>query len=206
MPKCKVCKTVFKPKYNTLEQVCSVKCAIIYAKEKERIKTANLKREENKKTKVLKENLKTLSEWKNDLQKEINTIVRLIDKDHLCISSQKPLGKSYDAGHMYSRGAHPHIRYHLFNIWAQSVHDNQYKSGNQLDYVSNLELIFGTEIKDYCLSLKSLPPLHITIEQIKETIPKARSIIKWLKLQDRQFTLSERIELRKRFNIELNIY
>lgn len=164
------------------------------------------KKTESAKTKEAKEKLKTRSDWENNLQKEINAIVRLIDKDHPCISSNRPLGKSYDAGHLLGRQSHPQIRYNLFNIFAQSVHDNQWKSGNQLEFVNGIEKTFGAEIKDYCLSLKGLPPLKLTIDEIKEKIYLARSIVKWLKLQDRKFDISERIWLRKQFNSELDIY
>jgi len=116
------------------------------------------------------------------------------------------LGKNYDAGHLYSRGSNPHIRYHLFNIFAQSVHDNQWKSGNQLDFVSGIEKTFGLDVKEYCLSLKGLPELKLTINEIKEKIPIARSVLKYLKLQDRKFTNEERISLRKEFNSKLSIY
>lgn len=168
--------------------------------------TLKKKREWTKEKIELKEKLKTLTEWHNDLQKEVNYIVRLIDRNHPCISSGRPLGKSYDAGHLYSRGSNPQIRYHLFNIFAQSVHDNQWKSGNQLDYIDGIEKTFGSDIKDYCLSLKQLPEIKLTIDEIKEKIPIARRIIKYLKLQDRKFSTKERIELRKRFNEELGIY
>lgn len=168
------------------------------------------KKETNKvksiETKQAKEKLKTRSDWEADLQKEINLIVRLIDKGHPCISSGRNLGKSYDAGHLMGRQSHPQIRYHLFNIFSQSVHDNQWKSGNQLEFVNGIEKTFGTKVKDYCLSLKGLEPLRLTVDEIKDKISVARSIVKWLKLQDRMFYVSERIELRKEFNKTIGIY
>lgn len=168
------------------------------------------KKETNKvkclETKQAKDRLKTRSDWESDLQKEINLIVRLIDKGHPCISSGRNLGKSYDAGHLMGRQSHPQIRYHLFNIFSQSVHDNQWKSGNQLEFVSGIEKTFGVEVKDYCLSLKGFEPLKLTIDEINEKISIAKGLVKWLKLQDRKFTVSERLELRVKFNKELNIY
>ena len=165
-----------------------------------------IKKQNAKEKSELKEKLKTLSDWHSDLQKEINTIVRLIDKEHPCISSQRPLGKSYDAGHLFGRQSNPHIRYHLFNIWAQSVHDNQWKSGNQLDFVDGIEKTFGSPIKDYCLSLKGLPSLKLTIEQIKEFIPKAREVVKHLKLDDRKYSNFERLSLREEYNLYIGIH
>lgn len=210
MAKCKYCKETYTPKFSSLEKCQKEDCRIAYAMEvvsKQKIAKAKKAKQEYTKEKLAtREKLKTLTEWHNDLQREINSIVRAIDSQHPCISSQRPLGKSFDAGHLFSRGSNPHIRYHLFNIFAQSVHDNQWKSGNQLDFVDGIEKTFGTEIKEYCLLLKGFPDLKLSIEEIKEKIPIARSILKWVKLQDRKFSLEERISLRKRFNSELGIY
>lgn len=211
MPICKICSVKFIPIRSTLEKTCvSIDCRTKWAigeVEKQKLaKAKKIKQDWNKEKVVLKDKLKSLTEWHNDLQKEVNAIVREIDRGHLCISSQRDLGKSFDAGHLYSRGGNPHIRYHLFNIFAQSVHDNQWKSGNQLDFVSGIELTFGTDIKEYCLSLKGLPELKMAIEEIKAKIPIARGILKWCKLQDRKFTTEERISLRTEFNKKLNIY
>lgn len=211
MAKCTICGNKFVPKYSSLEKYCSnidckVKWALSVVSIKKQKEEKEIKQSWNKEKLILKDKLKTLSDWHKELQKEINSIIREIDKSHPCISSQRPLGKSYDAGHLFGRQSNPHIRYHLFNIFAQSVHDNQWKSGNPLDFVEGIEFTFGKDIKDYCLSLKGLPDLKLSIEEIKEKIPIARGIVKWLKLQDRKFTTSERIELRMKFNHEIGIY
>ena len=41
---------------------------------------------------------------------------------------------------------------------------------------------------------------------MKEKITISRGIIKWLKLQDRKFTIKERIYFRNKFNNEIGIY
>ena len=161
---------------------------------------------EKKKDKDQREKLKTLSDWHKDLQKEINLIIRIIDKDHPCISSNRNLGNSYDAGHLYGRQSNPHIRYHLFNIFAQSVHDNQHKSGNQLAFIDGIEKTIGVEIKNYCLSLKGLKILKLSIDEIKDKIVIARSISKWLKKEDKKFSVQERILLRIKFTEEIGLY
>lgn len=173
-----------------------------------RIRSAlnKVRNDEKEKVKAMKENIKTLSQWKNDLQKEINAIVREIDKGHPCISSNRNLGKSFDAGHMMGRQSFPEIRYHLMNIYAQSVEQNQHKSGNPIGFMDGLEQTFGKKHLELVMALKSHPELRITIEEIKEKIPICRSILKWLKLQDRKFTTLERLELREKFNNEINIY
>jgi len=210
-PKCKICRNRFTPIRSSLEPTCQDdNCRTQWAMsviEKRKEKHLKEKKQAWSKEKLeIKEKLKSMTDWHNDLQKEINSIIRFIDKDHPCISSQRLLGKSYDAGHLFGRQSNPHIRYHLFNIFAQSVHDNQWKSGNQLDFVDGIEKTFGSEIKDYCLSLKGFPELKMSINDIKEKIPIARSILKWIKLQDRKFTTEERLSLRVEFNKKLGIY
>jgi len=210
--KCKVCGDKFIPKFSTLEPVCDkFDCRTQFALrhvEKQRQKKILVEKSLRiKEKKQLKEQVKTLSDWKKELQKEINIIVRLIDKGHLCISSRKPLKDKADAGHFMSVGSNPSIRFNLFNIYAQSVHSNQYKSGDILNYIDGLKQEFGQEHLDYVLDLKNkYPVLKLTEFEIKEKIPIARGIIKWLKLQDRKFTNQERLTLRKEFNLKLQIY
>ena len=160
----------------------------------------------NKEKIKLKSELETKSELERKLQKEINLIVRLLDKGHECISSGRELGKSYDAGHLYTTKAQPTIRFHLFNIFAQSVHDNQHKSGNELEYFLRLEEVFSKEFQDFVLTLKQIQPLHLSKDDLREITSNARSIVKWLKLQDRTYTREERIQLRSDFNTRLGIY
>ncbi|MFM9825338.1 recombination protein NinG [Flavobacterium sp.] len=208
--KCEICLSNPIGKWfnaKTCDEVdCKVKHAIKIVEKQKIAKAKKVKQEWSKEKIDLKDKLKTITDWQNDLQKEINLIVRTLDKDHPCISSQRNLGKSYDAGHLFGRQSNPHIRYHLFNIYAQSVHDNQWKSGNQLEFVNGIELTFGSEIKEYCLSLKGLPTCKLSIDEIKEKIQISRGIVKWLKLQDKKFSIKERIYYRDKFNKEIGIY
>ena len=211
---CKFCRNKFEQKifnYRYCESTPECKQAGTEAKNiliKKAMEKVKLSKEKNarQETKVLREKLKTLSDFKNDLQKEINLIVRLIDFNHPCISSGRPLGKSYDAGHFLGRQAYPEVRYHLMNIYAQSVEQNQYKSGNVIGFMEGLEQVFGKEHLESVMALKSYPALRITVEEIKDKISIARSIVKWIKLQEREFTTNERLELRKKFNETLGIY
>lgn len=165
-----------------------------------------MKQSWNKRRESIKTKLETKSDLEKKLQKEINLIVRLIDKGHKCISSGRELGNSYDAGHLYTTQAQPTIRFNLFNIFAQSVHDNQYKSGNELEYFLRVGELFGKEFQDFVVSLKQIDALHLSKDELRDKINVARSIVKWLKLQDRMFTKEERIFMRSEFNRKLDIY
>ena len=199
--RCKVCQTVFEPK-QFLQATCDYKCAIEYSKI---LKANNIKLEWKKTKSDLKDKLKTISSYKNDLQKEINTIVRLIDKGHGCIATGSKDGKK-NAGHYISVGSNDTLRYHLENIWIQSEHSNMWKSGDTLRYQEGIVSLYGKEYLEHLNALKSIKPIKLSIDEVKEKISICRGIIKWLKLQDRIFSNEERLDLRLKFNKEIGIY
>lgn len=180
---------------------------IIFEKRKLKVKKAN-----DKKVKTeLKEKIKTLSDYAKELQKEINTIVRLIDKGTQCISTLKPLNNKFDAGHFYSVGSNPALRFHLDNIHAQSVYANQYLSGDQVNYINGLSKVYGENYKNYVLSLKSrYKTLKLSKDDYKEKILIAKDIVRVLKLIDdddnQNYSVNSRIKLREEFNEILGIY
>jgi len=187
-----------------MEDEDCIDASIQYARDKVKVKQT---KDWQKEKKVLKTALKTKSDYERDLQKEINTIVRLIDKGFVCISTGKPLNDKFDAGHFYSRGANATLRFNLFNIYAQSVYANQYLSGDQTNFIAGLRQYYGNDHAEYVLSLKSIiEPLKLTSDDLKEKTAIARGIIKWLKLQEKIFNAKERMELRLKFNNELGIY
>ena len=139
MKKCKNCKKPFSPRFSTLEKYCwDLDCKSIEAMQKLNKIKQRERKEKRQETKRIKESLKTLSQLKNELQKLVNTYVRMRDKGQPCISCQKPLGQKYDAGHFLSVGNYPSCRYDLRNINAQCVSCNQYKGGAVHEYRPNL--------------------------------------------------------------------
>jgi hypothetical protein len=207
--KCKICEDKFEAKY-FLQKCCSkTDCMIawsmqVVAKQKE--KSIKDKKQAWTKDKLeIKEKLKTLSEWKKDLQVEINSIVREIDKGWSCIATNSFDGKK-NAGHYISVGSNQTLRFHLENIFLQSEHSNNWKSGDTIRYQEGIKKTFGSDYLEYMNGLQSLKPIQLTINDVKEKIPIARGILKYLKLQDRKFTIQERISLRKEFNKKLGIY
>jgi len=167
----------------------------------------NVSKEQKKVDSETRESLKTLSDYSKELQKEINTIVRLIDKGFICISSQKPLNDKYDAGHFYSVGSNPTLRFNLLNIYAQSVYANQYLSGDQINFINGIKGNYGSGLKSIVLRLKSdYKVIKLSKEDLKEKIIIARSIVKHLKIENKTYNSVERIELRKKFNKMIGIY
>ena len=201
--KCVQCKEKFTPQNNT-QICCSPKCAIDYMKSK---KAKEADKIWNAQKKDLKESLKNKSDYEKELQKEINTIVRLIDKGSFCHSTKKPLNEKYDAGHFYSVGSNNSIRFNLFNIYAQSVYANQYLSGDQINFLNVLSDVYGKEHKEYVLNLKSIYSyVKLTIEELKEKITISKKIVNELKKADLIYPIKVRLELRKKYNERLGIY
>lgn len=127
---CPVCRNGFVPA-RPLQSICSPRCAVKKVKQG--------KDEERAKVKTRKEALKTRGEWMKEAQQAFNEFIRERDRQagHPCISSGRPLdwsGNQVDAGHYRSTGAAPHLRFNEDNCHAQSKHDNQWLSGNAVDY------------------------------------------------------------------------
>jgi hypothetical protein len=204
---CKICKAQYTP-VKPLQVVCSPLCSIEYSKihlPKVKITEANQKRKENK---AKLKDLENLSYWKKILQAQVNLIVRLIDKGCNCISSGRPYKDTDECGHMASRGSNPALQFNLFNMYSQSVHDNQHLSGNLLEYRDNLEKFELYEL--YLEQKRKYPTLKITKEEIKEAIHNAKSVILELKMLNQEEllprTTEKRIELRLKYQKRLNIY
>lgn len=131
--KCAVkgCGNRFQPR-NMGHKVCGPECAAVHA-------AAERKRLDAKQTRERKASMKTRSDWLKDAQAEFNRFIRLRDQlaGYTCISSGRALDWSdnaVDAGHFRSVGSAPHLRFNEDNCHAQSKHDNQFKSGNAVDY------------------------------------------------------------------------
>ena len=184
------------------QEVCSYRCAIKYSKQKE-IKAIN-KRARNK----LKDNPGVyLKENKKYLQKEINTIVKLIDKGVHCIDCDKTESWQWDAGHVRSRGAHSSLTYHLDNIFIQNDWCNTRGKVNLPQFLEGIEKMYGKEYSEKVdqLALKH-PRLGMIPEDYHQVIKEARKIVRELKAADMEYPPKMRIKLRKEYNKKLNIY
>lgn len=127
----KTCREPFTPR-GMSHKACSPECALeLVQVEKERAA-----RKERQAGLVA---LKTRRDYLKEAQVAFNAFIRMRDQiaGHACISSGRPLdwsGNAVDAGHYRSVGSAPHLRFHEDNCHAQSKHDNQWKSGNAVDY------------------------------------------------------------------------
>lgn len=203
--KCKFCKVSFEPA-KPLQQVCSPACAIELHNQ---LKAKAEKKEKVKIRKELRESSKTISNYRKDLQIIINKIVRTIDEGHCCISSGRNYKSNDQAGHYYSVGAYPHLRFNLHNIYSQSVADNLYKSGNPIGFTQGLIRDFG---EDWIKLVTKLPQeyreLKLDKNDLKEAIIQAKEFLKIVQESkgDSKFMPSQRIYLRYIGNLSIGIY
>jgi hypothetical protein len=169
--KCKVCKDIFTPT-QPLQRVCTLKCAI---EDGNKVK----EKKWNKEKKERKEALKTNSDYVRELQVIFNKYIRLRDKDKGCISCNKPLIGKYDAGHFYSTGSYPELRFNEMNVHGQCVYCNQHQRGAIHNYTIGLENRFNYGV---IATLKALinHPRKYTIPELKALKIKYKEKIKML--------------------------
>lgn len=201
---CKFCRNKFRIYKSTDKCKCQRK-PIEFKPKKPIVKKAYAIPKLSKTNKVIKK-AKSLSDYKSDLQKEINAIVREIDKEHSCICNLNKPMKLITAGHLWSVGSNDTIRFNLLNIWGQDYNSNGHKGGEPLQFKHGLITLYGMEFWEQLEALKSIKPINLNIDEIKEKITICRGIIKWLKLQDRKFEKYERLSLRILFNTKIGIY
>ena len=170
--KCKYCKAQFQP-YTTLQKNCfEPDCVTAWIQE---TKEKNWKKKKAK----LKMDLMTLSDYTKILQQLVNKYVRLRDKGLPCISCQKPITGKTDAGHLYSVGNYPSVRFHEKNINAQCITCNQYNGGMINDYRINF-------VKKYSESeLNTLD--RLAHETRKFSIPELKEMIDEYKIKIKQY-------------------
>lgn len=177
MKKCSVCRTPFAPKYSSLQKTCSTSCAIEFGKlETEKKAKIDWSREKKER----KEKLMTASDYRQLLQTVFNTFIRMRDEGKPCVSCDRPLTGKFDAGHFYSVGSYPNLRYDEMNVHGQCVHCNRDKHGNHAEYALRIESRIGPEALTRLTENRN-SKLHLSIPEIQELMVKYKLKIKQLK-------------------------
>lgn len=172
--KCRECKKPIENPRNSMQVACSMRCAQALAAKKQ---AAKRKAE----TRKMKEELMTHSEWLKMLQVAFNTYIRKRDQHKGCISCGKPLTSKFDAGHFYSVGAHPELRFDEDNCFGQCVTCNQHKHGNLLEYAECLPQRIGIDRVE-ALKARRGQINKLSVLEIKEKIKEYRQRAKALSL------------------------
>ena len=199
------CKKSFVP-VNFAQSVCSYSCARLYAEENTKKKEKNAHKSPKRATREEKQSIMTHGDWENKLQIQINTIVRLIDKNQTCISCKG--NTTPQAGHYHSVGANNSLRFNLHNIHIQDTNCNMHKSANIIEYNAGLIREYNKEYKNYVeIELRSIyKHIKLSIDELQEKIFFCKEIVKELKSVDKVYTAHQRIELRDKLNSRIEIY
>lgn len=160
------CAKMFNP-YVPLQIVCSPACALEY----------NSKKQVDKRVKEMKKALVTHQSSLQLLQTLFNTAIRLRDKNKPCVSCGGKLGEKYDAGHFFSCGAYPNLRFNEDNVHAQCVRCNQHLHGNIAEYSKGLVMRIGQERVDKLYEARKTSK-KLSIPEIAELIMHYKLIIK----------------------------
>lgn len=159
--KCKVCPVMFEQR-NSLQQVCSVKCAIVLTN---RHKSAKAK-QQKKADSLKRESLRPRSWYIKKAQTAFNKFVRARDDKQPCISCQRHHTGQYHAGHYMTTGARSELRFHPANNNKQCSACNNHLSGNLVLYRKNLIDKVGIEMVYYLENFNI--PQKWTVEELKE--------------------------------------
>ena len=119
---CKVCREPYTPQ-KMGQKVCSPDCAISLAVS-ERGKAEKIARvKEKRQDRVKRESFKTIAKLIADAQFHFNAFIRFRDKDKGCFVCGRPFadvpGQVQHAGHVRSRGAAGHLRFHEDNCMGE---------------------------------------------------------------------------------------
>jgi hypothetical protein len=168
--KCKYCRQPFEP-ITFLQKNCfDPNCVTEWIQETKQ-------KEWTKKKAKLKAELMTKSDYTKILQQLVNKYVRMRDIGKPCISCEKPITGKTDAGHLFSVGNYPSVRFDLRNIFAQCITCNQFNGGNIHEYRKNLINKIGiTEFED--LERKAHETRKFSIPEINEMIKEFKQKIK----------------------------
>jgi len=171
---CKNCKNKFQQE-RPLQYLCNNgKCVYQYAEKKLQEKENKAQKEKHKE---YREKTKTNSDYIKITQQVFNKYIRLRDQQKPCISCDAELTGKYDAGHYFSCGAYPNLRFHENNVFGQCVACNQHKHGNIHEYRIRLAERIGSVNMEELKRLRNHPRKYTT-EELKELISIYKQKIK----------------------------
>ncbi len=150
------------------------------------------------------EKKRELRDYKSKLQSEVQKLARLIDIGNPCLARGNYVEK-YDGGHIYTKGAHPEMKFNLHNIHAQGRASNYSQKDDILMY-EGLKRVYGKKYQSFVKSLKNKPFKKVLSSEYYEAYQVAVKWSKKLEKEGKSYNIDERIELRNKINKELLIY
>ncbi len=155
MPKCKICKEPFV-KIRPIQPTCkSYDCMVAFAKN---VAEKAIVKKKKAQTKVLKEKLKTLTDYENEAKKEFQKYIRKRDENLPCVSCGTFQTDIWDGGHFKKAELYSGVIFDEMNCHRQCRKCNRFLGGNELNYREGLVKRYGIdyvlEIEERALRLK----------------------------------------------------
>ncbi|WP_191938612.1 recombination protein NinG [Pantoea agglomerans] len=177
--KCRICPEKFIPR-NSLQTVCSPKCAIQLANQMSERKQKRLEKEQRTAWNKRKADVKPLSHWMNMTQRAFNDYIRARD-GNICISCGSTTAVSYHAGHYRTTAAASQLRFNEDNVHSQCAACNVHHSGAIGPYRINLITKIGLQ---RVLALESNnEPHRYTREELDAIRARYRALLRELNKQ-----------------------
>lgn len=187
---CKICRARFRP-FNSLALVCSLKCAIEFARKQaaanqiklDRIEAKKSKEQRAKERKQKADFRRTDTKWlKAKAQEYCNRYIRIRDELCGCISCGTRADIKYDAGHFIPAGRCIPLRYNELNIHKQCTRCNTHMSGNLTAYEAALRIKLGNEVVEWLKGPHE--PIRYRAEDYLRIIDEYKAKIKLLGKQN----------------------
>lgn len=167
---CKGCGEKFQP-VRPLQSACKPTCALTVAQR-------NRERKERKELREAKQKAKTRGDWLREAQVEFNRWVRTRDADKPCISCGRGSYGQAHAGHFFSVGARPGLRFNPDNVHLQCALCNVHLHGNLINYRIGLIARIGLEAVEALERDQSIKKYSIDdLKQIKQTYTAKRKAL-----------------------------
>jgi len=198
-----LCTNEFK-QYKSTVKVCSMGCAIAYAKQKNQ-KDA-IRQAERDKAKHTIERMTTDKYRAVKIQPLMNLLARIIDNGQPCIATGNHEGKMA-GGHRHSVGSARNLSLNLHNIHIQSWQSNDKQGGDHVRYRAGLIEIYGRKYANFIdEDLMQCPSKLWTKDDLVELRLRLQKIVNDYKHLNKIYTPLERIKIRNQLNVELGMY
>jgi len=142
MAKCAFCKKQFT-QFNSLNKVCSIKCAIELGKLKPA--KVNYKRVNSQLKSEAKEKLETYSQKVNKAKVIFQKWIRERDKNEPCISCGTTKASMWHASHFKKAETYSGVIFNELNVWRSCSKCNVFLNGNELNYRERLVKKIGLD-------------------------------------------------------------
>ena len=142
MPKCKICREVFKPKYFNQKTCLNPACIVEWSK---KVREQQAQKEWKQKKIQLKAEVIRIPQLITEAKKIAQLYARLRDKDKPCISCGTTYTQQWDGGHYMKAEIYSGVKLNEINIHKQCCYCNDRLNGNLIFYRKNLIIKIGIE-------------------------------------------------------------